>query len=408
MGLTLQYESRIPKGWSWDHAVKQLRRLRDFAESLPVIDAGDVYQVSGDACNFENVPHEEDDARWRLIHAKRYVSNPWQPGTTTHDIPTRAAMIDVSVADGCETFIFGISEFDDHVWEKTKLEVGETINRTPFMPSWTMVLEDPKRYPESTKIIKDFMKRFQLRKTRRKSWSAYSGHASTTPSWVSLPWHQIQTTDRWERSLVEVGEARTKYLSHRKGWDKTVAVICLIDPARNGYFGNSDSLCLEFKCSVDEAKEIVNSRSFKIALKALVAGKKHITKGGRMWSGFCKTHYAVQSEYGGIQNFIKAHLTVCAMLEHASELGFIVEVSDEGSFWDTHDLDILTKEINEQNAFISAFAGALKDAIGNTDYAVQSEAFNTVDFERNEMIGSRSEKTAAFIKAVVNSAGEKE
>ncbi len=401
MGLTVQYKSTIPAGWSWDYAVKQLRRLHEFASTLPVIDTGEIHCFEGNETDYDKY---DDANRWRCIQAKRYVDNPWKPGTTGSDHPKRSAMIDVHVADGCEPFIFGVSEFEDHVWEPTELVVSEKTNRAPFLPSWAMCLDNKSSFhkynKESTKIIKDFMKRFKLRKTRRKSWSYHSGHSSSTPSFVSQHWHKIQTADRWERTLVEVGEARTKYLSHRKGWDDTVAVITFVDPERCGYYGNENSLVLEFTCSVDEAREIVNSRSFKIALKALVAGKRHVNKGYRGWTGFCKTHYAVQSEYGGLDNFIKAHLSVCAMLEHASELGFIVTVDDEGEFWKTHDLDILAREINEQNAFVSAFAGMLKDAIGNTDYGVEAEAFNTSDFERNEMLGHQSEKTAAFLRAI--------
>ena len=49
------------------------------------------------------------------------------------------------------------------------------------------------------------------------------------------------------------------------------------------------------------------------------------------WGSFCKTQYA--NEFG-LPNFLRAHMTVCAILEKAQDIGFKVTVNDEGGFLD--------------------------------------------------------------------------
>ena len=49
------------------------------------------------------------------------------------------------------------------------------------------------------------------------------------------------------------------------------------------------------------------------------------------WSSFCKTQYASQH---GVENFLRCHLSVIRMLDHAKELGILASVSDEGGFWE--------------------------------------------------------------------------
>ena len=52
------------------------------------------------------------------------------------------------------------------------------------------------------------------------------------------------------------------------------------------------------------------------------------------WSGggFCKTQYASDVRCGGVPNFLRAHLSVCRLLDHAKELGIL---KDEGHFRQT-------------------------------------------------------------------------
>lgn len=85
---------------------------------------------------------------------------------------------------------------------------------------------------------------------------------------------------------------------------------------------------------------------------------------GWRWSSFCKTQYASDPKCGGVQNFLRCHLTVIAMLEKAKELGCLDGVGGESHFWEQRDVEALVKEIGSWNELIAAFGGRLKDVLG--------------------------------------------
>jgi hypothetical protein len=89
------------------------------------------------------------------------------------------------------------------------------------------------------------------------------------------------------------------------------------------------------------------------------------------WSGggFTKTQYASDVRCGGIPNFLRAHLSVCKMLDHAKELGILQSVSDEGGFFEKRDVPALVNEVGEWNAFIAAGASALDKLMGEKSVA---------------------------------------
>lgn len=104
------------------------------------------------------------------------------------------------------------------------------------------------------------------------------------------------------------------------------------------------------------------------------------------WSGrgSCKTQYASDPQCGGIANFLRAHLSVCRMLEHAKDVGLIVEVSDEGGFFENRDIPALVKTIGEWNQLIAGFVGALTDAVGQS---VEAPIRSFPNFEHLEAKG---------------------
>jgi hypothetical protein len=107
-------------------------------------------------------------------------------------------------------------------------------------------------------------------------------------------------------------------------------------------------------------------------------------KSGWSWSSFCKTQYASNPKCGGIENFLRCHLTVIKLLDHAAALGLVESVSDEGCYWDKRDVESLEKEIGEWNTFIAGFAGKLKDLVGE---GVQSAIAEFPNFEHLEAKG---------------------
>ncbi len=105
---------------------------------------------------------------------------------------------------------------------------------------------------------------------------------------------------------------------------------------------------------------------------------------GWRWSSFCKTQYASNPECGGVENFLRCHLSVIALLDRAKSLGLVHEVSDEGDYWTSRDVPALARTVGEWNEGIAAFAGQLKDQFGDN---VQSAIAAFPDFECLEARG---------------------
>lgn len=108
--------------------------------------------------------------------------------------------------------------------------------------------------------------------------------------------------------------------------------------------------------------------------------------GNWSWSSFCKTQYASNPECGGVENFLRCHLAVVKLLDHAAELGILKEVSDEGEYFEKRDLQALAKEVGDWNTMIAGWAGRLKDAFGD---AVAAEITKFPNFEHLEAKGRR-------------------
>ncbi len=86
-----------------------------------------------------------------------------------------------------------------------------------------------------------------------------------------------------------------------------------------------------------------------------------------------------------MENFIRCHLLVVAMLDQAKELGVLERVSDEGGFWEQRNVKALAEEVGSWNGMIAAFAGKLKDALG--DDGVKSPITEFKNFEQLEQAG---------------------
>jgi hypothetical protein len=106
--------------------------------------------------------------------------------------------------------------------------------------------------------------------------------------------------------------------------------------------------------------------------------------GGWRWTSFCKTQYASDPKLGGVENFLRCHLAVIKLLDHAKELGLLREVTDEGDFWKKRDLPALVQEVGEWNSMIAGWAGRLKDALGSD---LVCAITNFSDFEHLEAQG---------------------
>ena len=79
---------------------------------------------------------------------------------------------------------------------------------------------------------------------------------------------------------------------------------------------------------------------------------------------------------------------IIKVLDHAKSLGILEEVSDEGDFWQDRDVRALAQQVGQWNEMIAAFAGELKDLLGDQ---IESEITKFPDFEHLEAAGSSKE-----------------
>ena len=110
---------------------------------------------------------------------------------------------------------------------------------------------------------------------------------------------------------------------------------------------------------------------------------------GWCWSSFCKTEYASSPSAGGVEHFLRCHVSVIRMLDHAKQLGILASVSDEGDYWEKRDVKALAQEVGEWNAHIAGLVGQMKDLIGG-DFDAPITKFP--DFEHLEAKGRRKKK----------------
>lgn len=106
---------------------------------------------------------------------------------------------------------------------------------------------------------------------------------------------------------------------------------------------------------------------------------------GWFWRSFCKTQYASNPDLGGIESFLRCHLSVIRLLDHAQTLGILGEVHDEGGYWEGRNVQALVEEVGHWNAMIAGLVGSMKDLLGGKDWS--SEITKFPNFEHLEAEG---------------------
>jgi hypothetical protein len=121
------------------------------------------------------------------------------------------------------------------------------------------------------------------------------------------------------------------------------------------------------------------------------------------WTSFCKTQYASNPEYGGLENFLSCHLLIVKMLDAACELGITCDVSDETGYWENRNIEELARIIRQHNVLIArkcprgfspvahfaALTGKIKDDLAEEGIVSQSPIFDYPDFEYLEAEGKQ-------------------
>lgn len=129
--------------------------------------------------------------------------------------------------------------------------------------------------------------------------------------------------------------------------------------------------------------------NFGLALypKTIEVGGRRVRTGlaGWSWSSFCKTQYASNPDCGGLENFLRCHLAVVKLLDHAATLGVVKDVSDEGEFFEKRDVQALAEAVGDWNSMTAGWAGRFKDAFGE---GIVSEIARFPNFEHLEAKGN--------------------
>jgi hypothetical protein len=82
---------------------------------------------------------------------------------------------------------------------------------------------------------------------------------------------------------------------------------------------------------------------------------------GWSWQSFCKTQYSSDPNLGGVVNFVRCHVTVIRLLDHAKKMGVLDSVGDEAHFWENRDFQSLVKTVAQWNNQIASIVGQFKD-----------------------------------------------
>lgn len=109
------------------------------------------------------------------------------------------------------------------------------------------------------------------------------------------------------------------------------------------------------------------------------------------WQSFCKTQYASNPDLGGIESFLKCHLSVVRLLDAAGELGLKPQVVDESGYWEHRRVELLVEEVGQWNQAIAGFVGQMKDLLGEGRQDVKSEITKFPDYEHLEAEGRANE-----------------
>lgn len=110
-----------------------------------------------------------------------------------------------------------------------------------------------------------------------------------------------------------------------------------------------------------------------------------------------KTQYSGQARFGGIDHFLKSHLTVVAALDAARDEGFELDVFDDGGYFEHRDVDALLAELDRWNHLVARVAGGFIDALrGRVDGTIAAPIAARADFERVEAGPVREERPARW------------
>src|SRR5262249_24540000 len=109
---------------------------------------------------------------------------------------------------------------------------------------------------------------------------------------------------------------------------------------------------------------------------------------GWRWHSFCKTQYASDPRCGGVENFLRCHVSVIKLLDFIKSTGLAtVEVSDEGGFWQNRDVKKLAHEIADWNELVAGLASSFRSLAEGDATSIDAPIIGFPNFEHLEAKG---------------------
>ena len=167
MGLTIHYTIAARAEWTPEIIQEKLEAARQFATTLPVLEVSELANFTGNDCDCQQVrgtDREDDDFHWAKIQAQRSITNPCVPGSWGSQSPDSMMVFRVHPAEGSEEANFGICTYPEHIWKADSDSIS----------AWSLAFEKGNHYPECRKVMREFMRRWKLKKLPRgskRSWS---------------------------------------------------------------------------------------------------------------------------------------------------------------------------------------------------------------------------------------------
>lgn len=109
------------------------------------------------------------------------------------------------------------------------------------------------------------------------------------------------------------------------------------------------------------------------------------------WSGFCKTQYASNPKYGGIEHFLKCHGLIIKLLDHAQELGMLEEVIDDAEYWEHRDLQKLAHSVGHFNTLVAGILGGLDRMLTNAGVEITNHESPISEYPNYEYLEAQGE-----------------
>jgi hypothetical protein len=108
------------------------------------------------------------------------------------------------------------------------------------------------------------------------------------------------------------------------------------------------------------------------------------------WFSYCKTQYATNPEYGGLENFLTCHLRIIHLLDAAQKMGIECDVTDNGDYWEKRDLKALASTVTSDNQMMALIMGTFKDIASEQEATLEAPILDFPNFEYLEGEGGRS------------------